>query len=262
MNVDDYVHALEFELRDQPRRVRRTEAADLREHLEELPDGTLARLDAPGRYAHEYRAQRNLRRRRIIGAWRGISRAGRIVIVALVIALVAAVAIPPWIAHYQPVTAGLQSGGPDTAPMRSEHDATVFSYRDGGIVRIGLKFDNPGRFDAEITGLEVQPYRGVLQLAGVRVTSRVQDCCAFELSRPARFPVRVPARATRWIMLEFRMTNCEFYGNGDSVGYDRFRFPMTILGVHHVVTAMLFGDKIFVDMPGQMTRYCPRQGSS
>jgi hypothetical protein len=101
------------------------------------------------------------------------------------------------------------------------------------------------------------------------VISRAQDCCAFGLSRPARFPVRVPARSTRWIMLEFRMTNCEWYGTagnkqgGDSVGYDRFRFPMTILGIHHVVTAPLFGEnKIFIDVPGQMTRYCPRKRSN
>ena len=60
MNVDDYVRALDVELRDQPRRVRRAEAVGLREHLGELPPGALDELDDPASYAGEYRAQRGL----------------------------------------------------------------------------------------------------------------------------------------------------------------------------------------------------------
>lgn len=268
MSIDDYVRALESELRDQPRSIRRIEATDLREHLEELPLGALDQLDAPDVYAHEYAAQLGLRRRRILGAWRRTSWPMRLLSVAIALVLVAAVTIPPWIAHYQPVTAEMFFGGPTTAPSRHEHDATVFSYRDGAIVRLGVGFHNSGGSEATITGFDDGPELGVLKLTGVRLIDRVEDCCSYTTSHPGHFPVRVPAYSSRWIMLELRMTNCEWYGNvgddvgGGNVGYDQLRFPMKILGVHHVVVAPLFGSaKIFVDLPGPLTTNCPRKRS-
>jgi hypothetical protein len=255
-NVDDYVRALERELRDQPRRVRRAEAVGLREHLGELPPGALDQLEPPLVYAREYRAQRALRARRVVGALRRVPVAGRIAIVALVVVIVASVAIPTWIAHYQPVTANVQFGGPDTVAPRQEHNADVFPYRDDGIIRVGIAFTNSGRFGATITGLNALPDRGGLKFVGIGVL-KPPDCCASELAHPARFPVPMPAGTTRDVVVEFRMTNCEYYGKRDSVGYDHFSFPMTILGVHHLLVARLT-TPMFIDMPGPNTRYCPR----
>ena len=109
-NVDDYVRALERELRDQPRRVRRAEAGDLREHLAELPPGALDELQPPVVYAREYRAQRALFKRPFIGRLRRIPVAARIAIVVFVLAIVAVSTIPAWVTHYQPLTLEVSSG--------------------------------------------------------------------------------------------------------------------------------------------------------
>ena len=255
-NVDDYVRALERELRDQPRGVRRAEAGDLREHLGELPPGALEGLPAPAIYAKEYRVQRDLRSGRVIGAMRRTSIGARIAIVVVVVAIAAAVTIPTWVAHYQPVTVGDQFGGPDVVSPRQEPGADVYPYRDEGIIRVGMAFTNSGRFDAKITGLTALPDLGGLRFVGIGVL-KPPDCCASELAHPAHFPVRIPAGSTRDIVIEFRMANCEFYGRGDSVGFDQFSFPMTILGVHHLLIARLV-KPIYIDMPGPLTQYCPR----
>jgi hypothetical protein len=263
MRVDDYVNALELELCDQPRRVRRAEAADLREHLEELPDDALERLEPPAIYAHQYRRQRGLRTRKVRRTWRRMSRLVRVAMIALVFALLAAAIIPPWVTHYQPVTAGIFAGGPNGAPGHEEHDASVYEYRDGAVIRFDMEFRNSGRVDATITGFDDSPEFGVLKFAGLRVWEKYPaGCCLPEKATPAQFPLRVPARSTRAIHLELRMTNCEYYsgldpGDAGSVGYHELRFPMKILGVHHVVTTPL-SKPVFIDMPGPKTRYCPR----
>jgi hypothetical protein len=258
--IDEYVSALQRELRDQPRRVRREEADRLREHLGELPRGALDQLEPPSAYAREYRAQRDLRVRRFVGAWRRESALFRTFTMVLPIVLIAAVAIPEWTAHYQPVTVGVQFGGPDAVSPRQEPGADVFPYRDEGIIRIGMAFTNSGRFDATVTGLAPLPDRGGLKFVGIGVV-KPPACCASEFAHAAHFPVRIPAGATRDVVVELRMTNCEFYGRLDSVGYDQFSFPMTILGVHHVLVARLV-PAIYIDMPGPLTRYCPRNRTS
>jgi hypothetical protein len=266
-NVDDYVRALERELRDQPRRVRRAEAAGLREHLGELPPGALDQLEPPVVYAREYRAQRVLRARRVVGALRRVPVAGRIVIVALVVVIVASVAIPTWIARYQPLGINVFLTSPGPVPQRSEHDALVLSYRDNAHLVLGMNIVNSGRFDATLTGYDDGPLDGVLKFLAIRVSSP-QNCCLWEAAHPARFPLRIAAGSTVMLMLELRMTNCEDYGNvggagGDSVGYSQLRFTMKAFGVHHVVVAPLVGSQqIYVELPGPLTRYCPRNRSS
>jgi hypothetical protein len=263
MSVDDYVHALETELCDQPRRVRRAEAADLREHLDELPADALDELEPPAIYARDYRAQRQLKPRKVRRTWRRTPMLLRIAFVAAVFVLIAAALIPPWVAHYQPVTANPFGGGPNGAPAHEEHDATVYSYRDGAAVRFDIEFHNPSRTDATITGFDDGPLLGVIKFASLRVWEQYPaGCCLPEKATPAHFPLRLPAGSTRAIHLELRMTNCEYYGGaesrgGDSVGYTQLRFPMKILGVHHVVTTVL-PEPIWIDLPGPGTARCPR----
>jgi hypothetical protein len=260
-SVDDYVRALERELRDQPRRVRRAEAADLREHLGELPPGALDALPAPTVYAQEYRAQRDLRSGRVVGALRRTSVFARIAVVAVVVALVAAVTIPTWVAHYQPVSVNVFLTSPGPLPQHSEHNDLVLSYRDNAHLVLGMLVRNSGRFDATLTGYDDGPDAGVLKFVAIR-TASPQQCCNWATARPAKFPLRIPAGATVGLALELRLTNCEDYGNagvsgGGSVGYTELRFPMKTLGVHHLVAAPL-GSEIFIDLPGPLTQYCPR----
>jgi hypothetical protein len=256
MTVDDYVNALAVELRDQPRSVRRRETKDLREHLEELPPDALAGLDEPAAYAREYRAQRGFRTKKFIGTWRLLSRPEQLAGVVFVVLLVAVVVIPTTIAHYQPVTADVQFGGPDAVSPVTQDNAEVFQYRDNGIVRIGIVFDNTGRLGAKITGIAPQPELSALKLVGIGVL-KSPDCCASQFAHPARFPVSIPAGQTRAVVLEFRMAKCEYYLKHDSVGYSQLTFPITVFGVHHVLTAQVV-PPIFIDMPGPSTPACPR----
>jgi hypothetical protein len=264
-NVDDYVRALERELRDQPRGVCRAEAADLREHLGELPPGALDGLSAPAAYAREYRAQRDLRSGRVVGALRRTSLVARVAIVLGVVVVAAAAIVPAGVAHYQPVSVDVFMTSPGPIPQHSEHDSLDLSYRDNAHLVLGMTIRNSGRFDASLTGYDDGPLDGVLKFVAIRQAS-VQRCCLWEQARPVRFPLRIPSHASVSIMLELRMTNCEYYGNvggdpygGDSVGYSELRFPMKSLGVHHVVVAPLAGDqKLYVEMPGPLTKYCPR----
>jgi hypothetical protein len=267
-SVDTYVRALDAELRDQPRRVRRAEAVGLREHLEELPPGALDQLEPPDVYAHEYRAHRDLRTRRVIGALRRTSVVARIAIVVAVVALVAAVTVPPWVAHYQPVSVNVYLTSPGSVPQHTEHNDLVLSYRDNARIVLGMDVRNSGRYDATLTGYDDGPLLGVLKFAAIRVPRSEQDCCVWEAARPVRFPLRIPAHSTVMLMLELRMTNCEYYGSVggtdggvDSVGYSDVRFPMKTLGVHHTVVAPL-GDQIFIDVPGPLTPTCPRNRPS
>jgi hypothetical protein len=184
--IDDYVGALKRELRDQPGWIRRREATGLREHLDELPSEAIGQLQAPDLYAREYRTQLDLRTRRLDG-WRRASWPRRISIIAFVIALVAVVVIPPAIAHYQPVSINVYFGGPDNVPSHQDHDATVYSFREGGTIKLGMDIRNSGRFAATITSLEDAGELGPFRPTAARQTARarVDSRYAFPRGRPA-----------------------------------------------------------------------------
>ena len=142
--------------------------------------------------------------------------------------------------HYQPVTVTMWGGGPNDAPGHEEHNATVFSYRDGAIVRFDLELHNPAKVDATITGLDDGPLLGVLKFAGLRVWEKYpQGCCLESGATPTRVSAPGAGGSSRpGLHLSLRMTNCEYYGNddpfaaggggGDSVGYTELRFPMRL----------------------------------
>jgi hypothetical protein len=266
--IDDYARALDRELRDQSRRVRRIEVAGLREHLGELPPDALGQLESPAAYVREYRAHRDLRSRPVLGRLRRTSIVTRIAVVAVVLVIIAAATIPPWAHHYQPLSIDVFLTSPGAIPQHGEKDDLVLAYRDNAHLVLGMTIKNSGPFDASLTSYDDGPLDGVLKFVAVRVASDRQ-CCLWQQALPARFPLRIPSHTSVMIMLELRMTNCEDYGNvggapngGGSVGYTDLRFPMKSLGVHHVVVAPLVGSqKLYIDMPGPLTKYCPRNRS-
>ncbi len=203
----------------------------------------------------------------MIGALRRTSIVARIAIVVAVVALVAAVTVPPWVAHYQPVNVNVMFSSTGSVPQRTEVNDTVLSYRDNARIVLGMSVRNSGPFDATLTGYDDGPDAGVLKFVAIRTSSPAR-CCTWQTGRPAHFPLRIAAGTTIGLSIELRMTNCEDYGNvgdvgGGSVGYTELRFPMKTLGVHHVVAAPLASsEQIYIEMPGPLTRYCPRNRTS
>ena len=177
-----------------------------------------------------------------------------------VVAVVAGIAIV-WVPHYQPLRGDLFGEGPVGAPSQSEHNATVYSYRDDALLDLEFTFRNPGRFAATIEGFDDGPEFGVLKVKDIRVFDRwPKGCCLPSDARATHFPLTIPPRSTRAVVLELRMTNCEYYDRGTSVNWRSLWFPMTILGVHHKLTVSLENSSqaIFIDMPGPRTRACPQ----
>jgi len=139
--------------------IRRAEAVGLREHLEELPAGALDQLEAPDVYAQEYRAHRDLRTRRVVGALRRTSVGARVAIVVVVVVIAAAATVPTWVAHYQPISVDVFLTSPGSLPQHNEHNDLVLSYRDNAHLVLGMTIRNSGRFDASLTGYERRPTR-------------------------------------------------------------------------------------------------------
>jgi hypothetical protein len=266
MNVDDYVRALDVELRDQPRHVRRAESSALREHLGELPAGALDELDDPASYAREYRAQRGLRTKKFIGAWRRFSWPQRTATFVVVVLLIAAVVIPTAIAHYQPITVNvdMSAGGSALSHQDPHGDGTIYEYREGATLTLGMEFANPSRFAATITSLPDVGELGPLQLQRVAISSIPYSFGTGEAA--TTFPFRIPAHTSRTVLLTFRLSTCKFgaagQSAGGSMGIVQIFFTMKILGVHHSLVAPLTGfQKIWVDFPNHAT-LCTTNGST
>ena len=182
-----------------------------------------------------------------------------VLVVLVLVAVTACVGIPSLL-RYQPVEAGMFLEGPVGAPSHSEHNATVFAYRDGALVDVGVTFQNTSRFAATIEGFDDGPELSALKLKDVRVFDQYpKDCCLPSAARVTHFPLDVQPHSTRAVVLELRMSNCEWASKGTSESWDQLTFPMTVLGVHHKVTLLLdSGQQIYVDMPGPRTPTCPR----
>jgi hypothetical protein len=251
--VDDYVEALERELRDQPRSIRRREAAGLREHLDELPPDALARLDAPAPYAQEYRTQRDLRSRRL-AAWRRLSWPARVAIVAVAVALVVAIGVGTEAGHYQPLTVDVNFSRPGGISVHQVRDETVYSFREGGTLWLGMDVRNTGRFDATLTSLLDEGELGPMKLVAMGV-STPPHCCTAADTHATHFPIRVPAHSVRTVLLTFRLTTCKYgsanRGNGGySAGIAQFFFTMKTLGVHHRIVVPF--PEFWIDVPNPL----------
>jgi hypothetical protein len=238
MSVDEYVDAVRRELRDQPRAVRRTETAAVREHLDELPAEARADLGAPRDYAHAYRAGRGLRVYRVRYRWRAIPRAARVLIVAGALVTIVAVAGAIWLAHYRPADAQFEGFGPVQSSRVGVCTTVDFSDVDVCTVRTGDEFfiegaiANHSRFALDLVGLPRSDYAliepVVVRGAPCDRAVRTADQC------PAQhFPIHVAAHHDALVVIEYRIVG-RCIGPATPNAESGFGDPPVDLRVHFV----------------------------
>lgn len=157
----------------------------------------------------------------------------------------AAVVVPVWVLHYQPVNARIGLvGAADGSSMRSGPERYLVPYRDGAAVLFQVELSNPSRFAATVTLSDTAPIR-LLKFTELRVFDDYPvGCCLPENARPIDFPLRLAPHTVKYVNIEFLMTGCEGAGRPPSSGHKAFPFDSLVfdsetLGVHHSIDASL-----------------------
>lgn len=156
MNAESYVNRVSFELRDLPWGMRRELVAELRGHLEELPDGTDldARLGRPEQYAADLRAAAGLERRRGAVAFLRARRLRNVILAVLALTVTGlAIGAVVWIDSYQPLAfAGGTQLPLDARPSLGQAGESVV-FRKGRPFQYGVTIQNTGHFTVRVLGV-------------------------------------------------------------------------------------------------------------
>lgn len=249
MTGEQYLAAVEAYLNDLPWRVRKSLAADLRVHLEEIPGGEdlEARLGSPGSYAAELRSAAGLTPTRGPVAFLRARRPRNVVIAVVLVAvaglLAAAVA---WASRYQPLVTGSTS----LSPIPSQDGALgemVAPYRNGKPFQYGFSIRNDGRFSVRILAVPLDqrflPFR-------FRVFAEPSGSHGVG-AHPHPFRPFTLSPGSEWlIVLRGRYANCHDYAAGTSSGFDAMPVRARFLLWTHTVFVPL-GAPLIINRPNR-----------
>ena len=156
MTAAEYVRRVDRALRDLPWAERQNLAAELRDHLAELPvDADLVeRLGAPEKYAADLRAAEGLERRHGAVAFLRARRPRNLVLAVLAaIVLVLAIGAVAWIQTYQPIAFDGATVWPQHVKISPDNKSGSVVFHEGGIFTYGIEITNTGRFSVRVLGL-------------------------------------------------------------------------------------------------------------
>jgi hypothetical protein len=220
---EEYLRAVEWQLRDVPWKRRKQLAGELAAHLDETPP---EQLDTPQAYAAELRRSENLPRRHGVVAFLRARRPRNLVIVgALLVVLALTVSGYAWAESYQPLSRGsygLYPPGSRSGPAGE----TAVVFHDRGPFRYGFSIRNDGDLTVRVVGLPLSgrnPFSAKVFLSG-----------PLEHARSIPGPT-VPFRPfdlgpgdERMLILRGSFANCRDWGGGTGATYDslpvRFQF--------------------------------------
>lgn len=258
MTAEDYVRRVAYELRDLPWRMKRELVADLRRHLEELPEGTdfTAQLGRPHEYAAELREAEGLERRRGVLAFLQARRPRNLILAAVVLTVVGlAIGAVVWIDSYQPLQFGDTFQfpvGTRAAPGLNGESAV---FHKGGRFQLGMNVFNNGRFTVRVLGVPYQPptpwSARLLMSATQKYTGGVNPPF-----RPFH-PVDLEPGDSIYLVLRGAYACHMGMGSGTSVGYDYFPLRYRFLW-RTATTDIPFGQDLAIVFP----RGCPAPSPS
>jgi hypothetical protein len=153
---DEYLRSVGFWLRDLPWGMRRNLLAELRAHLDELPEGTdlRAQLGPPENYASDLRSAAGLERRRGLIAFVRARRPRTLGLTALVLTVIGlAVGAIGWVDSYQPIETGNTAYGPLRSAESPAGDGSYVVFHQGKRFRYGMTIWNKGRFTVRVLGV-------------------------------------------------------------------------------------------------------------
>jgi hypothetical protein len=255
---DDYVRAVEQQLRDLRWKQRRDVSADLRRHLAELPGGTdlVARLGTPEEYAAELRAAAGLTRQRGAIAFVRSRRPRDLLLVpALAVAagLVTAVLViryerQQFVEHYQPIRLGNYSYYPAHARGLVGIAGEEVVFHPGKPFKFGIEIVNVGRYSVRILGVpfeHIAPWHAQLRMGPLSTTEALRGPThrfrAFDL-QPGQY---------RFLFLRGVYWCTTGYSRGGAVTYTDF--PVRYRFRSHWATAS-------IPLPGPLAINWPNEG--
>jgi len=155
---EEFVRRFGFALRDLPWRTRRELAADLENHLAEIPPDVdlLERLGSPEQYAADLRAAAGLERRRGPIAFLRARRPRNVVLTVLALTVIGlAIGAVVWIDSYQPLATGNAAYEPG-AQASPTGDGSYVVFREGKPFHYGMTIWNSGRFTVRVVGIPIE----------------------------------------------------------------------------------------------------------
>jgi hypothetical protein len=182
VTANDYLRRVDFCLRDLPWRMRRELLAELRGHLDELPEGTdlVSRLGPPEQYAWEMRSAAGLERRRGPIAFLRARRLRNVILTVIALTLLGVViGALAWIGSYQPLAPGMGFQYPAGVRPAAGADLEEVHFRQGGPFEAGVSFVNDGRFTVRVLSVSLEsgepfsdlPLKARLYVAGPMTNS-------------------------------------------------------------------------------------------
>ena len=160
MTAAEYVRRVDGALRDLPWAERQNLAAELRDHLAELPVDTdlVERLGAPETYAADLRAAEGLERRHGAIAFLRARRPRNLALALLAASVLGfAIGAVVWIQTYQPLRAGDTTIVPNGTVETPGHNSESVTFRQGKPFEVGVEITNTGSFAIHVLGASVPP---------------------------------------------------------------------------------------------------------
>ena len=202
MTAESYLRRVDFELRDQPWRMRRDLVSELRGHLDELPAGTdlAARLGPPEEYAADLRSAAGLERHHGPVAFLRARRPRNLILSVVALAVIGlAIGAVAWVQGYQPIAFADASVGPADARgvVGSNNQSVVF--HEGKPFRFGITVQNTGSRAVRVLGV---PYPPALPFSARLLMSGPQKEPGLEKPLERFRPFDLKPGEIRWLVLD------------------------------------------------------------
>ena len=243
MTAAEYVRRVDRALRDLPWAERQNLAAELRDHLAELPVDAdpVERLGAPEKYAADLRAAEGLERRHGAVAFLRARRPRNLVLAVLAaIVLVLAIGAVAWIQTYQPIAFDGATLLPPHAKEASDNHGESVLFHEGGRFLYGITITNNGSASVRVLGLtdlasSIEPVGGIGFTNAYPPLPFTADVLASSKPLPPhevgppymRFrPFDLEPGDARLLILKGRYTNCHGDYGGGAKGEEMVTFPI------------------------------------